>query len=949
MIDDYFYDLDGTPLTGKVPIQVRVIGEGDLGPARAAANNALHAFLTNVRLSLGQSHVRRYRLPGAIMAVRSIFGVVSVELFPTKKKLEKPPFYGGILLKLKVFEDEEAYLNDATYGLGGTFPSGWPKRYDLRQTPSVIQFGDPGRPAVPGTLETDRTEWLIFQIDRSAPLDDGPVTSGAIKITRIHNPLVGKDACEIDEREDEYLISAEASFPEGSSDHLRFGLGEFYLCGKKMLNVPRLEFGISQADAPMLWKDAKDKLIRLVTVDKRIDSFEDAATAEAVIIVAVFGKLFAINTAARGSGDAEWVLLNSVPFDRDGANEMNYYGATVTRTASPNGGTIVTCSGSNGAGVCSGFEITYTKNINNRGADSISGVLYLMTAPQPEPVGEVQTRTINISTSASYVNSVVSGYDWDPLKDPSLWDYTSSIRHVSPWTYSRADYSFYRNFDPASPRPLDKLSGEPLPFTEVCYELEVDIDYFSTGSLTNPLSDSDVHPHVPGTPLSDFPWFTNVASATEFGEVTRRVLAGGRLGLDRNYSMTTGGSSTTGGHPDMPPVYEAIPAWTMPSDSATLVFGEEPRGAKNYTAIDDHSKVMAFVSDRGHTGTFIASGGSQRAEFDALRHSYMLRRMPQGEIIYEWVHFPAAFTTVSPSIFGPQALYASWSNGVPVVPYTSEGIELPNDSPIGNRLLVWGGAVPPLANFSGVGAPVVSGAPGGSGGPKYPNWWKQFSLLPPQLPTNFSPAATSWPVEPEDLSFSYTFDPNAALVEMTRADYVSTNKLSDLYLWHHYYTTDGFNYYPPSSQESRDAEDALQPQRIVIGGTGPFKGGTGEIFIPGPNYVLAVIDDRIHRDLRTGGYIAQSYWRARDADPRWLDSDPAVRRWPVRLETIIGNDWGAVPLQDVLNEWRLLGDLTHPDIPTMPEGEFSRVVIQGDIGGGADGPLITETPRVSLL
>lgn len=69
------------------------------------------------------------------------------------------------------------------------------------------------------------------------------------------------------------------------------------------------------------------------------------------------------------------------------------------------------------------------------------------------------------------------------------------------------------------------------------------------------------------------------------------------------------------------------------------------------------------------------------------------------------------------------------------------------------------------------------------------------------------------------------------------------------------------------------------------------------------------ISDVIYRDLRTGGFVLQLHWR--------LAYGPgAGTTEKFLLETYVGNDFGMVPLSDVLNEWIAL---RRPD--AVPLGE----------------------------
>lgn len=333
MIDTYFLDRDGTPLAGKIPLQVRFAGGGDFDAVRAEANGLLQHFIHQARQSLADTHRIRYALPGkGEMLVTSIFGVVTVDILLPAAPPDEGPFYGGILINPHVITGNEAdYLS-----LAGN-PTPW-------AVPEAIKSaGDaPGLPAVPGTGDAS-TEWLVVQIARNMPLTGDPIGSGAVRIYRIADPKFGV-FCEVAEP-GRYAVST----IDGSA---------FFLCGQQLDHVPPMPGGIP-AIGRSLEAGGGPSPSRIRTLGMTPSSFINAHAAEGIIIFALVNQLWALNTRERtDSTPAPWRLLAEVSTPRayPGDYLPNEFGTTFT-VASEDGEMVLTCSGTNGLGACSGFEV----------------------------------------------------------------------------------------------------------------------------------------------------------------------------------------------------------------------------------------------------------------------------------------------------------------------------------------------------------------------------------------------------------------------------------------------------------------------------------------------------------------------------------------------------------------------------------------------------------------
>lgn len=380
MKDDDIFGQGGEELTGKIPVQYFVKGADPTGRGLAEAKQYLKTFLTNIRNStLQQSQFRAPLTVGGEVTISHIFGVTQVEITLNPNKAIEAPFYGGILIHpCNVPTTTRELL--AEVGFSG-------------KTSKLS-----GRPAVPGTAEADQTDWLVVQITKDKPLGPTPIASGTVKIFRIKDPKHGP-VCEISSSRRKYLVST-----AGVGTSTDFTFPEFFLCGKKLVNVPAL------APGPFTTAGVHT---RLCTVNFSVKKFQDAANLVGVTIVAVGNRLFAVNAALPSP---TWQLLDEKPYD---LQYMNAYGDVAKLTRSPDGTQTLVCSGSNGAGVCSGFTVTVTT------AGVVSGSLTLMGngfipsvpavqrltksfqhTPAPAPVDRTTIQLLNHATTISPIDGL---------------------------------------------------------------------------------------------------------------------------------------------------------------------------------------------------------------------------------------------------------------------------------------------------------------------------------------------------------------------------------------------------------------------------------------------------------------------------------------------------------------------------------------------------------------
>lgn len=377
----HFYDKNAAPVPGKSPVQMRVKGGPASSTVQAGVNAALNAFLAGSRISEAPNLQKTVALPdGTTVRMRSRFGqvIVDVVIPPQIEEPEKKEeFYGGIVLRPYLVSNESECL---------TSEPGTVEEVDF----TLPEVTTDQRPAVPTRHPSDPTTHIVVQIRNNVPLDDRPVARGYVKIFRIKDPLVGLHT-EVSSSPTRYLVSAKYDF------------SEFYLCGRKLTRVPALP-------------ETVYTIARVQSYGFGPRKFVDAATATGILFVAVNKKLYGLDA---GAAEPAWVLLATAVFD-DSLNYANDFGDTASKTTAPSGVTSITCSGSNGAGVCSTFTGIITPGSPR---PTLSGTITLMhdgTVPEVnQDVTYEASMTIEGSNfsvaafghSSDIVESIVTRYD----------------------------------------------------------------------------------------------------------------------------------------------------------------------------------------------------------------------------------------------------------------------------------------------------------------------------------------------------------------------------------------------------------------------------------------------------------------------------------------------------------------------------------------------------------
>lgn len=470
MNDTYFYAGDSSPMTGKVPVQARFHGESAaIEAVRGAANSALSTFLGSVRLGSLSQLRSTVNLPGggSIQMVHT-FGVTSVDVYaPGSGQPRDSAFYGGIVVEPTILLNEAAYLTTSAARSVATLEAA--KSSGATSTLS-------GRPAVPGskTLETER---LVIQIHPTKPLTGSPIQSGAVRIFRIRQPKIG-DLYDPDSRAG-YVVS---TVTPGA---------EFYVCGKVMTNVPALPTALTAQSVQLDARARTDlRAVSLHAVDLQITDFAHAATAEAILVVVVatppalnqFGiwtfRLYALDTKSRTrSTPAAWQLLDTTT--SPDAFRPNAFGTTFTDVRVPT--RTITCSGTNGIGPCSGWQLVIASD------GALSGSLAVVSDLSTPAVAATRTSTYTAEYRTDETEDVDSAlfvystYSEDPGPTYSYLGPQTYLRYVG---YKAAGFreSHSYTFDISGGdlgSSFDSFLGGPLPIAPTA-----EIHYEGIGSTT---------------------------------------------------------------------------------------------------------------------------------------------------------------------------------------------------------------------------------------------------------------------------------------------------------------------------------------------------------------------------------------------------------------------------------------------------------------------------------
>ncbi len=416
MNDSYFLDADGAPLGGKIPLQVRFFGGGDYTRIRGPATAALFAFLRNVRTSIAPTHQRIFEFHGGDrVKLFHAYGVTRVDIHVEPEVSESTDvFRKGIWLRPKYLPNESPFLTNVctttqqTAALAALLP------YEEIKT-SGSTATKPGRPALPGTPGGFETSWLVINIAEDKPLGNTPIKDGTVKIWRAVTKNAGRFV-ECRDTPNTYLLSCDLT------------TGVFYFgnrLAEKIPVAPMLQIGGAST--------AIMRYMKLRSYGLQYQGLAGLGAVQGFVFFVVLTSAFPTYTFGLYGIDtynepAAWQLLDSEILTS--LDAINLFGNVFTESIAPNGAVSIVCSGSNGAGVTSGFTVHITPQPGQRPA--LSGNLTLMGNGYVPATSDISTVYRTVSTPSSSVIETKTFVSGAKYSNPPP-DYTNTEPEYADW------------------------------------------------------------------------------------------------------------------------------------------------------------------------------------------------------------------------------------------------------------------------------------------------------------------------------------------------------------------------------------------------------------------------------------------------------------------------------------------------------------------------------------
>lgn len=852
-----FYELDGSPIPGKAPVQVHVYGDGDHEAALNEAEGEIAVFLDAVRLSPATQHRREAQLEsGGSVRMSAVQDVIVVEVLTVKRTVGGEGFYGGILLKLNVVRNESQFREDCMKDA----PEGSAlNRHDLKLPISHSKFSGenetlPGRPAVPGTTDEDLAEWIVLQIAKDKPLGADPFNTGAVKIFRIKTPQFGAavefglgatfpTTTSAESTEDRYLLSATPAI-----DALgKYGLADFCLCGQRVEGLP--SFGTLPLGS-LGPTDYAASNFSIYAVDFIPDSFETAYAAGGIVIVAAGDTLAAINTAEKTpTSPATWKILDVVARGND-------FGATFTDTIGFGGVRTITChGGSNGLGGRSGYSVTITPNPSPNGFPTISGSLSTgVIEPEFTVVPGIETYSKSMSGSATggLITDVLP-----PLDTQFAYGYAGN-------TFTMSCSSVWRppEFIPRK----DKYTGEVPP------RETVETVTFTASNYNNSMTTDSNFMSVDASSI-DYTWA---------------------------YSSF---------------VAPSVPAAeTLASLKSRRIVGPMYSAKVRTNWLDMTSSPTAGSGGTESTARFYVTGDWKWGE---LVESYRIIRA-DGSTVYDWGELKLKFPSAAQLMWGPleQPLAAGYYSRLPIEPQKSprivdeiSGAPVLETSPpeyLGSAFRFHAGGYPELGVYGNwTFPPIPYYAPGGA----IPYW-----MMASECPASWAFTAAFNPANRPPNGTYVSASGMAGMFPSSRYrdGIVQRAWASGM----DYPVTSTLQYAHPVAVTDTVLLGAVQgPYRGGMYGANSNGRPTAWMGASSVN------DWYIRDPRTGGFVAQMYWATEVPDDPEeWssLGYPWIPRTFPTTCEIIVGNDLGTVPLAALLNEWMHLGEVSAPGIPSLP-------------------------------
>ncbi len=836
----FSFDRDRQVITGFAPTKIWVNGP-TLGPGlRGRVEGLLAQFHMQVYAGGLQQLRKVYRLEdGTVIEVKHTFGTTQVIVTPVPPEKPTSEFFGGILIRPRYHAVQESFL-----GYRATS-----NPYDAANEPGLRtvmpEIAEPTRPSVPGTASDDVTDWLVVQISKTKKLGPKSIASKAARILRIKDPKFG-DVVEVATEIDRYLLSTQPAGTAVSAPSTVFQ--EFYLCGRRVINIPPLTYTLGEFSGP--------SYTRLRTIGLKFSGFEKAHLAEGIVVLAVGGRLYAVDTLARPvDGLATWQLLAA----ETAPSNMNAYGLNFTEAVVGNVFTL-TCSGTNGAGACSGFTVVVTTTESGRtiaGSVNIALQTWVAAVAASSAFSHIYHADWVVNVSLTTVPAIDLG--GGTIVMGTAENITSTGITTGTITYSASSGR-------AAILP-DPFAGGTLPYAKE-----------QTGSIT---WEGSRQIAGIGLDLSSVPGVIpeQYASVVQRSIASSCVMAMGGI-ADVASSVSASYSTTTTGSPVRGNV-------TSTSIDASLVTYEgdvpnNPVTADDYLAFDQHTQSIALKRRQSRRVTFSPSTTIDlRHVFDFIPAATQ-RLVPvvaegtkasarvittAGAALHEWADLWTFFPTPPPAAI-PSSGSIAVMGGLPIaLPFGKEEL-----------FPAYSGGHPRTVTYEGIGAmtPLVEinvyTAPG-------------FGT---QVPTDryLGSSSTSGGTTTYTHLADHTVSNPGGMptTPMTASAYASL------------YPTSAYAVPPGSTTvASGNIADfvAIQPSIPLLFGTTPYVNASS----------TASLRDLVLRDLRTGGYIAQLHQQYNSATPGFNF---------LFVDTVVGNAKGTIALKDLIDEWVSLGERTTP-------------------------------------
>lgn len=870
MKDDYFLDREGNSLTGKIPLQARFSGTGDRAAVRGPANAALNAFLAGVRQSLADSHRKTLALPnGGEMTMRHSFGTTTVEVrVGPAIDVTDDLFYGGILLRPRYIPNEAPFFTAP--GSLATWTAAHASQVVYSEVTSNGNLTRTGRPALPGTPEDAVTDWLVVQIAGDKPLGSNPVKNGTVKIFRVEALKAG-DLPETRSTAKKYLLSLDTV------------TGFFYL-GNKL--ATKISAAPVVSGPPEAFSGVGLLLLR--TYRMRYGGFAGTADAEAFVflIATAAGQatLYALDTLNRPVGGyATWRQLAVAPFSSE---QQNTFGREYSEAVDQNGAATITCSGSNGAGVCSGFEVQIRPNPNAR--PTLSGSLSTMGSGNISGTAEVinLTRTVGISRTVEAISSYRRIANTDPLVD-TQFD-TMKFRYQRPSFVSSTSGTYV---GARSAQIRDTFLGGYFPThapSKAAFSFSSDVGETGAGGWVDVYEFPRFsYQRWARETVEKTNWKTEYAWENQYNAQTLSYSATFELSsigfLDRRdaydylYNNRTPTPTKTAAPMTFDGGFELVPDptvrfryWSRDRPTDTLALQVEVVQPARCLSVPLNTgppaNSNAFAPVPGYAMSY--SGGTFMHQYDEAKATLRLIDRT-GKVMYLVQDVFGIFATPRPTWTKPVTANAIMTHGAGWLPtdraYQAQYPGLRE----GTFSESYDGTYP---------APYLPSYPSttnASGGPAY------YST------------ETITEIPDINIAYSYAGGPfsKSGTVAAIGAEF-------------------------PGSRYGHDLAGDSTPTVVFVDQRFPAPPPASAGTTP-PQGSLDPVESAIYMDPRTGGYIAHVTMRTTVTGGRFVNQ---VVTYAGAVVAVIGNKFGVMPLQSVIDEWRALGD-------TDPAGDGKKAFV----------------------